>query len=270
MKPDNILFFKKKGEWGLLQISDLGLSTSHEHNTEVRTAWGMETITPSGLRRYEPPEEDERRSAKTPRGRSYDIWSMGCTLLELLIWLAYGFKVLQKFQDQTGYFWAVNHAAGGSPKYTLHREADRFIGALTKNPKVCEACKDMVELVRSRMLFIVEKKNGKSLNGQRATAQEVHNNMQDIFRRCEDASYLTAEGLDRSSVPPGIVYEDGGSLVPPTTKEVIRESKLLPKVVTPEESDKNLRPERQASATGGSLQVPHESQVTIHDSVSSL
>jgi serine/threonine protein kinase len=92
LKPENLLRTLQPAPLGILQIADLGLAKVHSLPTHVRT-------TPSGgfsgTLRYQAPEIVTSVSGKI--SRSYDMWSMGCILLEFIIWLLYGQAELQRF-----------------------------------------------------------------------------------------------------------------------------------------------------------------------------
>ncbi|KAK5721093.1 hypothetical protein LTR15_007057 [Elasticomyces elasticus] len=95
MKPENILRFKIKGRWlGNLKMADFGLAKSHSQNTDHR---GFPTEATHGTLQYEAPEVST--SGLAPRSRLYDIWSLGCVLLETVIWFLYGFEQLELFWD---------------------------------------------------------------------------------------------------------------------------------------------------------------------------
>ncbi|KAK3655948.1 hypothetical protein LTR22_009957 [Elasticomyces elasticus] len=95
MKPENILRFKIKGRWlGNLKMADFGLAKSHSQNTDHR---GFPTEATHGTLQYEAPEVST--SGPAPRSRLYDIWSLGCVLLETVIWFLYGLEQLEQFWD---------------------------------------------------------------------------------------------------------------------------------------------------------------------------
>lgn len=97
LKPENILIFSDQtqelvGKW---KIADMGLAKHHVAPTGVR---GLQpTSTRYGTRMYEPPEVVTRHNAA--RSRLYDIWSMGCIVLEMTVWLLYGYEKLSEFNE---------------------------------------------------------------------------------------------------------------------------------------------------------------------------
>ncbi|KAM7216462.1 Serine/threonine-protein kinase par-4 [Rhypophila decipiens] len=118
LKPGNILRFKKSppgssspvsgdgGEEdeediiGTLKIGDWGLAKYHAVATELR---GNATKTVHGTAMYEPPEVDPDLHLgvgdNKRLGRSYDTWSMGCIILEIIIWLIYGYDGVVDFES---------------------------------------------------------------------------------------------------------------------------------------------------------------------------
>ena len=51
--------------------------------------------TPKGTPTYEPPEAHGNGA----RSRPYDIWSLGCVFLELLVWAHFGYQEVKKFRE---------------------------------------------------------------------------------------------------------------------------------------------------------------------------
>lgn len=101
LKPDNILRFKCSDgstRLGTLQIADLGLAKRHTVATTNRKG---PTGTRYGTLKYEGPEAHPTNAKLRARTRRYDVWSMGCIILEFIIWLLYGKEGLRKFNDQT-------------------------------------------------------------------------------------------------------------------------------------------------------------------------
>ncbi|KAJ2892211.1 hypothetical protein MKZ38_010130 [Zalerion maritima] len=79
LKPANILRFidaKRPRALGTLKICDFGVGKRHILDIEFRDVF---TNTPFGTAKCEPPEARIKRK----RSRLYDIWSFGCTMLEL-------------------------------------------------------------------------------------------------------------------------------------------------------------------------------------------
>ena len=82
LKPRNILLFEDG--WKLSDLGSTQLVSSDE---------GSATL-PSGTFAYEPPEcwDGSEQQGRHPQGRSFDIWSMGCIIIELAVLSVYGWK----------------------------------------------------------------------------------------------------------------------------------------------------------------------------------
>lgn len=93
LKPENIVIEKSCHELGILQIADMGLARINNLPTQLRTDSGGSR----GTFRYSSPESQTSISGKT--SRSYDMWGLGCILLEFIIWLLYGSEKLDRFNS---------------------------------------------------------------------------------------------------------------------------------------------------------------------------
>ncbi|KAK4211029.1 hypothetical protein QBC37DRAFT_447106 [Rhypophila decipiens] len=97
LKPANVVIATNLEDdpygLGLLQITDMGLAKVNDHRTLMRITSGTHSIT----ERYQSPEFRFRISPDTPTSRSFDVWSMGCIMLEFVVWLLYGGNQLDLF-----------------------------------------------------------------------------------------------------------------------------------------------------------------------------
>ncbi|OHX00718.1 heterokaryon incompatibility protein [Colletotrichum incanum] len=178
-----------------MQIADMGLTTFHEQDlsTRIRRAANLYTATPPGTSRYEPPETDQDRyddqdnsekdRIRNPeeheaRSRAYDIWSMGCVVLELLIWLFYGSDTVNKFRKKTPYLWERH---GG--EYRIHKLAQEHIEEMSKTWKRNSACGDLLKFVLDRLLVIKVSENNESSSDHREIAAAAWGKMREIERK---------------------------------------------------------------------------------------
>lgn len=93
LKPENILFFLDScSARGMFRISDWGSGKVNEYRrtSSIRTKHPIGTVT------YEPPEAISQGSTSRP----YDLWSLGCIYLELLIWAVFGPAVVESFSNE--------------------------------------------------------------------------------------------------------------------------------------------------------------------------
>lgn len=200
LKPENILRFNNGTEVGLLKISDLGLAKHHICETGIRGP----TVTRNGTPLYEPPEVI--LEPEIARSRQYDIWSMGCVLLELLVWMIYGYDELVRFNH------SMNSALGNSSVYWVMEETDSRSRSARVHPSVMTcmdimskdleragqtAISDLLWLIRNRLLVVrLPRMTNSSSFGQgdsslsapldcRAKAADLENHMRGILNRAQ-------------------------------------------------------------------------------------
>ncbi|KAG8164703.1 hypothetical protein KVR01_004978 [Diaporthe batatas] len=207
LKPENILRFKDGTKVGLLKIADLGLAKLHLSETSKRGP----TVTRHGTPLYEPPEVI--LEPEIARSRQYDIWSMGCVLLELLVWLMYGYDELVRFNE------SMTSALGNSSVYWVMEDTDPPSRSASVHPSVVgcmdimgkdlqhtgeTALGDLLSLVKYRLLVVRlprttrSSSSGRNSSSQpapsdcRAKAADLENAMQRILNRAErDKTYAS-------------------------------------------------------------------------------
>lgn len=95
IKPENILVFIYQGKVCILRLSDFSCAKVVEI---VATISGKrdsyKTGSKPGTPTYRAPEISENASS-----RPYDMWSLGCVFLELLVWYLEGYKALEMFRE---------------------------------------------------------------------------------------------------------------------------------------------------------------------------
>ncbi|KAL9616668.1 MAG: hypothetical protein Q9160_008491 [Pyrenula sp. 1 TL-2023] len=154
LKPENILRFSggNKREIGILKIADMGLAKHHDVNTRLRKNL---TSTRYGTARYEPPEVGAPRLTSPATSRLYDTWSMGCILLELIIWLLYGYEDLVKFYDSVEDYYIVKD--NGQVKVgEVRPDVNAYIAQLSTDKACTEhtALGDLLKIVRTKLLVV--------------------------------------------------------------------------------------------------------------------
>jgi serine/threonine protein kinase len=170
IKPDNILHFKPANKHdiiGTLKIGDWGLAKYHPDSTVLRLKKGQPTDTRFGTTAYEPPEVELAKLKLL--SRQYDIWSTGCVVLEMIIWLVYGYIGIKNFRldVQGGYresvpFYTIEKQEELEDGKTIHRAklqkpVEDWLDHLEGSP-VCDPNTALGELLRvvRRQLLIVE------------------------------------------------------------------------------------------------------------------
>jgi serine/threonine protein kinase len=161
LKPENILVFPNDNPVGTLKIGDWGEAKYQGKVTAIRPS---RTTTKFGTRRYEAPEveiglktawlgQSERR-----RSRLGDIWAMGCITLEFIVWLLYGLKGLEKFNnDVFGETFYQVSIVNGKKAAQVHVAVVRWMERISKEPACAvgtTALGDLLEFVQTQLLVV--------------------------------------------------------------------------------------------------------------------
>ncbi|KAK8129202.1 heterokaryon incompatibility protein [Apiospora kogelbergensis] len=189
LKPENILLFDRGTGNFVLQIADLGLAAFHEQATNMRQASGMG----SGTSRYKPPEYAVGKS----RSKSYDIWSMGCILLEFLVWSTSGYEGLKKFRSATSVFW------DNFPNPILHPNVALYVGHAEQKLEGETVFIDLLRLIKNKLLVVKHEEalvpDGKEVgedvpDGFRIKSRKLRQELEVIKDKCtsKSPSYLKA------------------------------------------------------------------------------
>jgi serine/threonine protein kinase len=94
LKPENILWYESSADTkGILVIADLGLAALNTILSRSNISNGKVPGTPQ----YRPPEHDIVGGQVS---RSYDIWTLGCLLLEFVCWALKGPEGRAEFATQ--------------------------------------------------------------------------------------------------------------------------------------------------------------------------
>ncbi|OAL47430.1 HET-domain-containing protein [Pyrenochaeta sp. DS3sAY3a] len=235
LKPENILWFKHEGNGGIFRIADIGLATFHEREANTKDRKGIPTQTPSGTSRYEPPEMEETRGKGEPRSRQYDMWSMGCIVLEFLLWLAYGHGAILAFRILTPhYFWWKNVQ---DETYHVDDYVIAVMEKLTTDFESDSAFMDLLKIVQEALLVIQISSEYKSVSGCREIAGKVHEQVEEIYSRSiTDEQYLrplirrsfSASELSRPQPKRNEVHQKDGKLAVPGQSESSTATLKLP------------------------------------------
>ncbi|KAI0906731.1 heterokaryon incompatibility protein-domain-containing protein [Ustulina deusta] len=211
IKPENILVFEDATWLGTLKIADLGLAKKHQSATEFRH---QVTSTKHSTLHYEAPEA--LTNTNEPRSRRYDVWSMGCIILESIIWLLYGSDGLNKFYRENKrfkddprrslYFTTRRHPpnSGGDVVASVSDIASHWIREMLEKDPECKrytALRQLLELVRDRLLVVpIPSRSRLGETSYRATSGELHREVDNIRRTAnQDDEYLFT-GTERRHV----------------------------------------------------------------------
>lgn len=190
LKPENILRFTDGSGRGTLVIADFGLAKFHLYETMRRNS--NSSIMDRTLR-YEPPEMDEY--INQPRSRGDDVWSVGCIFLEFTIWLLYGWEYLEQFNstNREQKFWEDRDG-----ERRVHCRVQNEISKILGDLKVDAALRDLVILIRDRLLVVKQAAGENPSENDRAMAHELRGNLEHIYKRSlEKDSYLLSPKIFR-------------------------------------------------------------------------
>ncbi|CAI6338060.1 unnamed protein product [Periconia digitata] len=96
IKPDNILVFQYPGNLNWLRLSDFSCAKVNELNETVSgNRRSHKTDNRAGTPSYRAPEQ-----RKGSTSRPYDLWSIGCVYLEILVWFTEHYEGLERFRDE--------------------------------------------------------------------------------------------------------------------------------------------------------------------------
>lgn len=213
LKPENILRFcdsDSDSGLGQLKIADMGLAKRHVLQTQDRA--GQRTTMPSGTLRYNAPEA---ANTELPRSRLVDTWSMGGIIFEFIIWTLYGNNMLKIFdsdmtamtRNQGWQYYETSQYRG--EQANLNKGVKRWMDHLESNdPELQQGTKsalsDVFRIVRNRLLVVPLRSDQRSSRSSRtryrATAQELFDELDKIYRNCDQERYLFT-GKDRSHIP---------------------------------------------------------------------
>ena len=165
LKPENILRFEDGTRVGILKIADMGLAKHHPMRTALRP---IGTSTRFGTPSYEPPEVVTLSEAA--RSRLYDIWSMGCITLEVIVWLLYGYDAVLNFNNSLKTF-----PGNPSPYWESELQGEKRVAKVHSSVTACmdhigqdpecvgsTALADLLKIVKTKLLVVALRKDTKT------------------------------------------------------------------------------------------------------------
>ncbi|KAK9773191.1 putative Negative regulator of the PHO system [Seiridium cardinale] len=205
IKPQNLLLFKDRDKsihQATIKITDFGLARFNSENSRsgIRKS-NVPGITPT----YRPPEmdlEDGRIS------RSFDIWSLGCVLLEFITWHFGGWDYLHGYvksrlkQDIHGhktdqFFEFLYDDRTGQRGVRMKAEVLVWIRDLHKHPSCSELVHDLLTFIEERMLAVLPNDRDEAILPTRATSKDVLDKLKSLKERVTETSYsLTGQARD--------------------------------------------------------------------------
>ncbi|KAI8722678.1 Protein kinase domain-containing protein [Fusarium sp. LHS14.1] len=158
LKPENILCFSQDNNDGSsspgvrMVITDVGLARDHIERTQFRTS----TNTRVSTKRYAGPEMDVAPLA--PLSRRFDIWSMGCILLEFVVWMLYGGEELIRCTETpiTTFYKVKRDEGEGVISVEIDPTVQGWISYISKDWRCASgtAIERLVHLITDKLLVV--------------------------------------------------------------------------------------------------------------------
>lgn len=204
LKPENILIFDRKNHdsLGVWKMADLGLARYHMAATgdrlPTRSNGGAGTIS------YQPPETINAKFAAT--SRLYDVWSMGCIILQLMTWLLYGTRKVDELTRNTKSVFAKGESSYWSAAWTekdgyhnidIHPSVKNHIAQMKWDLQAggSEALRHLLCIVEHKLLVVKLPPGATKLQpGCRVNAADLYLSLLRIQAACKDQRYWFSGG----------------------------------------------------------------------------
>jgi serine/threonine protein kinase len=157
IKPRNILLFQSRdGRSKIFRLCDWGLGQFHG----LQSGSGTTVREPSDPA-YTPPERDVESGLGIRKvSRSADVWSWGCVILEILVWITFGPEGVENFfkareseyhdkQVSVARFWDVLPNANGAEELQPNPAVVRMFEILRQDSD--HTCRRLLSVVESMM-----------------------------------------------------------------------------------------------------------------------
>ncbi|KAI2780617.1 kinase-like domain-containing protein [Daldinia loculata] len=179
IKAENILVFGSEGQRPMLVLSDFGLASVH-HDWSKSNVPNQDLPVTTDVR---PPECDMRGGTIT---RAFDIWTLGCLFLDLLIWLLEGEKSRKKFKGKRKtrwfggyttsiYFEIVKHSETGKIGFIVKPVVTEWVATMHSHPRCTQFLHDFLDLIEQEMLIVgTESKKRMKTNGLLEKLNELY------------------------------------------------------------------------------------------------
>lgn len=204
LEPEDIWRYEDGSRVGALKICGIGWESHHLQ--------GDSTLTRLS---YGPPEAI--LDPDSAQFRRYDMWSIGCIILELIVWLLYGIDELESFirgvnetPNMRSPYWVLEED-GPRPRAQVHLNVQAYMDHIAKDPECngahATAIGDLLTIVRTRLLVIPDPSTTVPPSKGRAGASELLNAIRGLLKNGRFNSEYWYTGLSRDglSVPSEII-----------------------------------------------------------------
>lgn len=200
LKPENILVFdyRERGFPGVWKMADLGLARYHFSATGERKP--TTSNSGAGTISYQPPESIHAKAAAT--SRLYDIWSMGCILLQLMTWLLYGTRKLEELtkrttpaafaRDQSSY-WTATYDGRRYHNISVHPYIIQHMDQMRQHVQGSKALQELLDIIEKKLLVVKRPPYATvTADGYRTNAADLYQSLQSIQAKCKIPGYCVS------------------------------------------------------------------------------
>lgn len=233
IKPENILRFTGGNDemWiGTWKLADLGRAQQHDERTALRQSTEREQFRTI---MYEPPDlyGDQHTNGHGKISRLFDVWSMGCVIFEVVVWMLHGTRAIARLHDNPAIskedlngtpYWIKN----GNGRHVLTTRATSWIQHIQQDStNYSEALVDLVRLVKDKLLVVkLPEDSEHPERGARTNAAGMRKEIELIIQKAakrEDYLFSAANNFaprpppsDQSDTSPQQPRSHGGPAIP--------------------------------------------------------
>ncbi|KAI1383041.1 kinase-like domain-containing protein [Hypoxylon trugodes] len=186
IKSENILVFNDGNGTDVLVLSDFGLGSMHHDRSRSNVPNKGIPATPG----FRPPECDMEGGTIS---RAFDIWSLGCLFLDILVWFLGGEDLRRQFEDarmtphitgvNTPIYFEILSTESGNNRYRVKEEVIDWFAKMHSHPNCTHFVHEFLDLIERRMLLV------ESRNQLRARTPELLDQLKIFHEKCEGQNY---------------------------------------------------------------------------------
>ncbi|PSN68832.1 kinase-like protein [Corynespora cassiicola Philippines] len=171
IKPENIFWFPSNNQSkGMLVIGDFGISSIHGNKSKSNVPNKALPVTPD----YRPPECDQEGGVIS---RAFDIWTLGCLLMEMVCWALGGRSMIEDFDKErsmvsyigtkTNIWFDLNRLKGGGHAVMVKETVIQWMRKLSDHEGCTEYFQDLLSIIHNHMLVVL------SSSANRITSEQL-------------------------------------------------------------------------------------------------
>lgn len=198
LEPEDVWRYEDGSRVGAMKLCGIGWESDHQQGESMLNRLS-----------YGPPEAT--LDPESARSRHYDMWSIGCIILELIIWLLYGTDELESFirgingaSNSRSPYWVVEEDETRR-RAQVHPNVRACMDHIAKDPECNEAhataISDLLTIVRTRLLVIPVASVTVPRSHGRAESSELLNAIRGMLEKGRSNSEYWCTGVPRHGLP---------------------------------------------------------------------